>query len=175
MPITPPARWQNISVDSLNTEAAWSWAEGPLKIPPSDESHGLMGTRIICTGDGARLYRGGLSRCAVYAYKLKPTTIFTASSSPPIILEAWAWSAGTATLVVTADLPTVPWGDPGLLLGVSGVLCDGWEIRARVELGAAAQFVEGFFRLIVDRSGEPAAAVSRIGAALTAGVQVAPL
>jgi hypothetical protein len=91
------------------------------------------------------------------------------------LFEAWAWSAGTATLVVTADFASIPWGDPGLILGVSGVLCDGWEIRARVEKGASAQFVEGYFRLIVDRSGEPAAAVSRMGAVLTAGVQVVNL
>lgn len=177
MASTPLARWVTISASAEGALSGWAVADGPLEIPVSLESSGLLGVRVSCPEGGAGPFRSGLSRCALYANNLRAGAGGSGAVTPPLILEAWAWSAGTATLigtVTTLALPMRPEA-PGLLLQASGVLAEGYEFRARIAPGGGVFPVRGYFRAVVDRASDPPALIGPAGSAIVPSVNHTPL
>lgn len=167
MPPAPLSRIVQIEAAALAGDEGFIWLCSPVSIPVADETAGLCGIQVACP-KGVELSKGGLSRISVGFPYFKGDN--GAANSPRVDLEVWALSGGVATRLAEVDLPPFPWNASGrgLVCGVSGILAEGFEVRARVEPNAAdACEILTRVRLVVDRAaGDPGVWVVNGGAAV---------
>lgn len=167
MPPAPLSRILQIEAASLVGDEGFAWVCSPVSIPIASETAGLCGIQVACP-KGVEFSKSGLSRLSVGFSYFKGDN--GQATSPRVDLEIYALSGGVGLLVASVDLPPFAWSGSGrgLVCGVSGVLAEGFEVRARVEPGiAGAVEIMTRVRLVVDRgAGDPGVWVVNGGAAV---------
>lgn len=143
---------------------AYSWDAVPIPVPLSGDHEGAAAvTSFVPPGaKGPHCIRAGLSRCAVHIVRLSQfdTAAAVPSQPPQIEFSVWSLAGEVASQVVAGQWSPPTWvGASGLLIQLAGVLCEGFELRWRVDGTSAPPAVprqlRAHMRFVVDRVGGP--------------------
>lgn len=170
MPAAPLSRILQVEASAFTGDEGFIWVCSPVNIPVSNETAGLCGIQVACP-KGVEFSKGGLARVSVGFPYFKGDN--GQVLSPRVDLEVYALSGGVSTLLATFDLPPFAWAGSGrgLVCGVSGILAEGFEVRAAVDpSGPTACEILTRVRMVVDRAAGDPGAWAVAGAVITGGV-----
>lgn len=170
MPAAPLSRILQVEASAFTGDEGFIWVCSPVSVPVGNETAGLCGIQVACP-KGVEFSKGGLARLSVGFPFFKGDN--GQSLSPRMDLEVYALSGGVSTLLATFDLPPFAWSSSGrgLVCGVSGVLAEGFEVRAAVDPSQpTACEILTRVRLVVDRAAGDPGAWAVTGTAINAGV-----